>query len=138
MNDRVNIPLLRKVVEWAEVENELTQGRTWYQGIWFGNEDYIAYHISTNEISGLDITEVFDCGTVMCLAGKIAFDAGWEPNFDGANNAGSVVRDGHVRDVEEVACELLGIDMYATDLFDGDNTVEQIRYIAEDLAGEPL
>lgn len=115
----VNVPLLRKVVEWVESQELIgpQAGREWYQGTWFG--------------IGL---EGWSCGTAMCIAGKLALDDGWTPV-----NGAIVRKAGTEAAVHVVAARLLGIDPYSDiSLFYGSNTAADIRALAEALAGERL
>ena len=71
MSDGPNIPLLRKVVEWAESEEklELAQARRWNQMHWF--IQYDREHEDYQDI---------ECGTAYCIAGFIAIELeGWKP-----------------------------------------------------------
>ena len=77
----VNIPLLRKAVEWAEAE-------------------------------------------ALCIAGKVAFDLTGNMSYF---------------DAEPIAREALGLDNgQAIRLFNQWNDIEDVRRIAEDIAGERL
>lgn len=121
-----NIPLLRKMVEWAEEQETLTTGREWHQGNWF-----------TKEPLG---TAFLDCGTSYCLAGKIALDAGWKPEWDGTGFiTATVVKDGEALFVRDVANELLGLHEDQTRwLFFYRNNAARVREVAETIAGEKL
>jgi hypothetical protein len=130
-----DVPLLRKTVEWVEEQEALTESREWDQGSWYA----AAY-------------EEPWCGTVYCVAGKIALDHGWKPcHF--LPEAENWVKDGEVRDIEELASEILGLrvciaersgfaacdpDQHDQALFHGDNTAADVRRIAERIAGERL
>lgn len=121
----VNVPLLRKVVEWVE-EQEGLQGteREWYQATWISRYNW--------------------CGTQMCVAGKIAILEGWTPVFTDSEHmaTATVEKDGIEENVETVALEALGVsrEIYWDKfyLFDGDLTAAQVRKQAEGLAGGPL
>lgn len=124
-----NVPLLRKVVEWVEWQDQLTEGRQWDQEWWF-----------TERVE----VESPWCDTVMCIAGKVALDDGWVPtrqrSADGVTYYdNNVVKNGETRLVWDVAAELLGLDSDEADaLFGGDNEAHDIRRIAEEIAGERL
>lgn len=131
-----NIPLLRKAVEWAETEAakgfetvtdhfgdkyEVPLG-AWNQGLWVGQSA--------------------SCGTAYCIAGYVAVlhDA----RYDNPLGAGYPVdSDGDV-DYEEPCARELAMDLLdltssqANGLFDGGNTIEDVRRIAEAIAGETL
>lgn len=128
----VNIPLLRKAVEWAEAEAAKPPGQClWLQAEWMTfPEDHKSEHswsAGLREENGLTA----ECGTTHCIAGWIGatmgdgFDRNWV-------NAEGVA-------VEEFAAEALGLSRCdAMALFRGTNTIEDVRRIAESLAGEPL
>lgn len=125
----VNVPLLRKMVEWVEEQEKLTEGREWWQGFW-----------ATDTSRGTFI-ELVDsksyCGTAFCVAGKLAYDDGWKPKWLPDGEAYEVTRDGETKEIAGVAAGLLGIAP-DTRLFDANNTAAVIRRIAEDITGERL
>lgn len=111
----VNIPLLRKAVEWVEEQDALPEDtRQWMQDVWGLSEDdrLMEYGHSVG------------CGTAYCVGGKIAEDAGIDWSIQAA---------GHV------AGDLLGLTgLQADELFEPGNTAADIRRIAESIAGERL
>lgn len=115
----INIPLLRKVVEWVEEQEALSTGkRQWKQMIWFERNNW--------------------CGTRCCVAGKVALLEGWEPVWE-ENETARVEKDGEVQGVALVARDLLGLNSFQADrLFAARNTAADVRYYAEQLAGERL
>lgn len=115
----VNIPLLRKAVEWAEAEAVKPDGEfcAWRQGEWRTD---------------------MKCGTVYCIAGFVA------QTVDQRYATANTVEDVHV---SQFAAEALGLTLGGcgldgctceVHLFDGANTIEDVRRIAESLAGERL
>lgn len=123
-----NIPLLRKVVEWVEEQEQLTKGRVWDQ--W----SYYAYWEQQSPW----------CRTSMCVAGKVAWDAGWRPVWgvesplDGWETP-SIEKDGTTAFASVVGAELLCLTQsQAENLFAADNDAADIRRIAESIAGERL
>lgn len=116
-NGPVNVPLLRKVVEWAEAEAENARRGSlsqWYQG------DYI---METG------------CGTAYCIAGWTLHEAGYtdEEIKQMSTNGKAPAK----------AAELLGIEFnrgYGDGhrLFFGSNSIEKVRILAEEAAGEKL
>ena len=117
-----NLPLLRTAVEWAESEASKPEGDSeWYQA-WFS-------------ILGQDIDRT--CGTAYCIAGYVAHQAG-------GHNISIGAIDGD--ETGSVAMDLLGIDSYDAwgvdwgdyyqhdGLFFSDNTIEDVRLIAEQIA----
>lgn len=122
----VNIPLLRKTVEWVETQEQITEGREWYQGWWISDR---------KDIEDDEVDTTHFCDTAYCVAGKVVLDDGWHPRA-----GGTVVEKGGVRwDISAVAIDLLGITEDEGELlFDGNNDAKTIRQIAEDIAGERL
>lgn len=125
MNAFLNVPLLRKAVEWVERQAELPERkRTWYQNYWRMTR---SFHPGWFEEQGRD------CGTVMCVAGYVCDVSGVQ--WDDATP--DVTGDGDW--VEQRARDLLGIDpVDADDLFNGGNNANDIREIAERIAGQKL
>lgn len=133
MNKEVNIPLLRKAVEWAEAEaaKPVVESQ-WLQESWSMSPEEKAHAIATQEgLTDLPayverVQELIPvCGTAYCIAGWIQLHLEGEVSEEAA----------------DVAAEALGIDGYwlaDTHLFDSANTIEDVRRIAESLAGERL
>lgn len=125
----LNIPLLRKMVEWAETEDLLDEAREWDQTTWLHMETRSGY-----------------CDTTMCIAGKVASDAGWKPIFYGDGSASSAQKDGVTEEIRVIAINELGLanavdsegNVATWALFEASNCAADIRRIAEDLAGERL
>jgi hypothetical protein len=82
------------------------------------------------------------CGTAQCFAGWACSFEGWRPldlhersafyadddDEDGFDPSSAVKQGGTIALVEDVAQSLLGLDVYqAALLFDGDNTVDDLR-----------
>lgn len=116
-NTQVNIPLLRKAVEWAEAEAakppELCE---WYQA---------AYCLPQDIIRAVGRSP--ECGTCYCVAGYVAtlVSPGWY-------QADELAAPG-------IAMEALGLDPVGRlRLFAMGNTIEDVRRIAEEIAGERL
>jgi hypothetical protein len=130
----MNIPLLRKAVEWVEEQDALaTSKRKWYQGSWAQKRIDAAQE---------NVNDPF-CHTAVCVAGKIALDAGWVPVWDDQNEAmfyaDRATKNGVTLPIEHIAARELGLDVEdANDLFDGNNQAADIRMIAESIAGERL
>lgn len=137
---KIDIPQLRKIVEWAEAEaakpRELSN---WEQGWWVSDDgkwsEYDAdgeHHIMEKDPS---------CGTCFCIAGQLAFC-----NLNKGEWLDSdVVRDEMGDEITSVAAralDLLGVTYNQRPqqfpLFSADNSIETIREIAEELAGERL
>lgn len=116
----VNVPLLRKMVEWVEAEEQRSENREWDQTVWFD--------LRTNQAW---------CGTVACIAGKIALMEGWKPV--NVIKGGLVAKGGEQMLASRVAARALGItysDIWQ--LFAEDLTAAEIRAAAEEIAGERL
>jgi hypothetical protein len=135
----VNVPLLRKAVEWAETEaakpRELCE---WEQNFWHLPPSMRALRLESarraeespeeywGEEEASAYTKAPECGTCYCVAGFIV-----SQRID--------IRDISGWSIPDQAAEFLGIDYKdAQPLFDADNTIEDVRRIAEDLAGERL
>jgi hypothetical protein len=88
------------------------------------------------------------CGTRQCFAGWACSLEGWRPLSDHEQEAfvndddwdcsfdpsSAVKQDGTIAPVEEVAKSLLGLNLYqASLLFDGDNTLDELRSHVRDL-----
>lgn len=124
----VNIPLLRKAIEWAEAEAAKPEALCeWAQTMWITPRGDEQFDVSV-EVSTLTTTQRGrspECGTCFCIAGFVQFQA-----------------DGIVdENVAERAAELLGLPAsgaQAHPLFAGYNTIDDVRRIAEDIAGERL
>ncbi len=129
---QVNVPLLRKAVEWAEAEAAKPNGGSWEQGAWFVATDEGDPNVVVPDWWDADSIryrrEMYEktpeCGTCFCIAGYTAF------MVDGVVDA---------RTVEHRAARALGIDLDdAVVLFDANNTIADVRRIAEEIAGERL
>lgn len=124
----VNIPLLRKGVEWVEAQAALdwSEGREWYQGLWV---------TPRNQVPQLqDDPEA--CGTAYCLAGYVGQLV--DPRFKTSGWVEDETTSDDVH-VSQFAQEALGItDYQAMMLFSASNSAERIRQVAEKIAGEPL
>lgn len=119
----VNVPLLRKAVEWVEEQAALPDvDREWNQEFW-----YLP--------AGSHFAET-GCGTTYCVAGYVALVSGWKPfDFHMAEDELSK----QVVDVPLIARQLLGIDLFqAEELFRAYNTAADVRGVAEAIAGEAL
>lgn len=148
MDTEPNIPLLRKTVEWAEAEAARDWRESeWNQGMWAVQPDRLSRWAMLRDRMGRFVKGGFrrqeqksaECGTCFCIAGKISYDAGGEPIFDFLGQASQVKLNGETQYISEVARKELGIDRrQAAQLFDGNNTIKDVRRIAEKIAGERL
>ena len=117
----VNIPLLRKCVEWAEAEamkpDEL---RNWEQNYYSVEPDQYPIARPIRGVGQVEVQKAPSCGTCYCIAGYASYLSEKVP--------GSVA-----------GAEVLGLNSSdARVLFDEENTIEDIRRIAESIAGERL
>ena len=123
----VNIPLLRKAVEWAEAEAAMpSRISRWNQGAWV--------------INPVEIQRDEACGTCYCIAGFVVSqestvapvtDKWWQVMVDDA------IVDEY--DFCSLAASRLGIDRAdANRLFNASNSIEDVRIQAESIAGESL
>jgi hypothetical protein len=145
----VNIPLLRKIVEWVEEQGDLPYHLSeWDQQMWVKDSACRRYEI---KIAARDYDETkdpwdydyweerlaksvgheSDCGTSYCAAGRIA---SWhDPDYL------TTARPEDKPHADTFAAQLLGVDSRdATALFGANNTPETFRQIAEEIAGERL
>lgn len=126
--NNVNVPLLRKAVEWVEAEAaKPPEVRDWYQAAWVNN---------WNSVDAA--TGVHTCGTTYCVAGYVgqlvdpvyaddAWGHQWEPDVDERVH------------VSKVAQAALGLnDDQARALFNASNTATQVRTLAESFVGGAL
>lgn len=119
---QVNIPLLRKAVEWAEAEAakppELCE---WRQVFWVSAREYTPAWGAW--VSSMPAEKDPECGTCYCIAGYVvATEVGPTPH-----------------DVPALAASLLGLTEYeAGPLFSASNSIEDVRRIAEEIAEERL
>lgn len=118
-NQNVNVPLLRKAVEWAEAEAAKPwEECRWHQASWSANPwDVFRWHNDTLQ------SKAAGCGTCYCVAGYVG-------ELEGFDHRGSV---------SEFAQDTLGLSDYdANRLFHASNTIEDVRRVAEEIAGERL
>lgn len=135
----VNVPLLRKVVEWAEAESKKPEiDREWKQDLWITTPAAKAFSLFRDvcgvTVKATQVKQVAEhCGTAYCIAGYIAqsVDARYvsESEVDGVDVSRVAARELGIE--EDLACARGG-------LFYGSNTIHDIRRIAEELAGEKL
>jgi len=136
----VNIPLLRKAVEWAEAEAakpiELSR---WEQGVYVSTpEDQrdAVEELKWGRNSGTTerlASKSPECGTCYCIAGYVAQAV--DPRFEDRDS----IDEPEFITARTVATEALRLDFtQAGYLFDGGNTIEDVRRIAESIAGESL
>lgn len=115
----LNVPLLRKAVEWVEAESQRGPESEWVQAHWYSEKKS-------------------SCGTAYCVAGYVA-------QLDGARfdwDAGGKLfhpETGARMSVSEYAREKLGLSpREAGELFCGTNSAVTIRRFAERFAREKL
>jgi hypothetical protein len=132
----VNIPLLRKAVEWAEAEAakpaELCE---WNQSYYYiptlEERDTKFAHDSTMQpepdfdwVAEARKDLAPECGTCYCIAGYVASTVNGSFTYYNA---------------EYIAKDALGLSSgQAADLFFGGNSIDHVRRIAEEIAGEKL
>ncbi len=123
---RPNVPLLRKLVEWVEEQENLVNSQ-WDQKFW-----------STRD---------YDCNTTYCAAGYIAQIHGWEMIYNQQLGqrigAAKAIKNGEIRWIHDIAKEELGLtNDRAGLLFLGTTgmmaTASEIRSLCEKFAGEKL
>ena len=139
----VNVPLLRKGLEWVEWQDTLPIiDSEWNQGDYLisptvkaftmvAGERYLGNHrLTMLEIEALTTRVAPHCGSAYCFAGYVG-------QLEDARYAKTDEVDGvHVG---QFAQEQLGItEDQAEALFSADNTAADIRAICESIVGEPL
>lgn len=122
----VNIPLLRKAVEWAEAE----AAKPWELCEWNQQdtirppENVLPSFRDLQAGVSVSAQKAAECGTCFCVAGYVV-----------AVIDGPAWRDSRMKR----AAEHLGLnDDDAWDLFAANNTIADVRRIAESIAGERL
>lgn len=141
----LNIELLRDAVAWAEREAEKESGN-WDQGTWASG--VVGGRVLRDEDGELRQVLNISCGTSFCVAGNICASVGdrfvvetWEATPGETTDVEDVMPKGskEVYDIENRAVDLLGVSVIledGRDLFDGCNTIEEVREIAEAIAAE--
>lgn len=136
----VNIPLLRKAVEWAEAEAAKPWAtRQWYQPLWAAEASLVSPSLDDLE-SGISAraTKAADCGTCYCIAGFVTSLAAADERA-GLGYVAQYGDDGEMLVPKEYATQALGLNrQQAVRLFDANNDIEDVRRIAESIAGERL
>ncbi len=132
----VNIPLLRKAVEWVEAQAALpVERREWDQTGW--RRTYEDRQAVIGGGCGCEPCRQYyaqpRCGTTYCVAGHLVVEAGYE----WSSESNSYLANG--RRVDDVAADMLGLGFgQASHLFNASNNARTVRRIAEDIAGERL
>lgn len=143
--NEVNVPLLRKAVEWAEAEAAKPWTlRQWRQQDWITNPKKLA--LQTRDSLGRFVkggkveTKDAECGTCYCIAGWVATQVvGAEPVDATYWSAIVTTPEGKQDKVPVIAMKELGLNWRQADrLFAATNTIEKVREIAESIAGERL
>lgn len=127
-----NVPRLRELARWAREEDDKRlrgEPSEWYQGYWFSRDP--------DELEEAGVILPAGCGTACCIAGKQAQLEGavpyFNPTFD-TTSGGSVLVYGDRIDVDEFACETLGITKDEADrLFEASNDIDRIEYVINDI-----
>lgn len=140
MESTVNVPLLRKGIEWAEAEDRArtdTKPSQWDQTSWVGGApiDELSYD---EMVSSVKLTEM-ECGTTCCIAGWIGFLTLRPGEY--INGVGTIFNENNVRveHCSDRAQRELGLDnQQAWDLFYRSHDIESVRTLAESIAGERL
>lgn len=124
----VNIPLLRKAVEWAEAEAAKPKSECQWEQKYYvlpvPDETNLMgwYNAETVKQTRQALGRSDDCGTCYCIAGYIAHVSGREFTYATA---------------EPIALEELGLTN-DHNLFLASNSITTVREIAERIAGEKL
>ena len=129
MRDQTLVPDMAAIdalIDWAETEDSKGAASGWDQ-----------YNFATPRPEAA-------CGTAYCVAGKWAIDHGWtsQPGRYGLTvwTSPGGRRTGSPADAADAAADALGLhrlhDTYGRHLFDADNTVADLRQIANQLRTE--
>lgn len=123
----IDVPLLRKAVEWVEAEAQKEwRDREWIQGSWFMVRE----------------SDTGFCGTACCVAGWVAMQdesVTMEVGPYGEPTDRVTTSGGHTMHVAEYARDRLGLEEWEADvLFSGANDAEDIRHLAEQFVGDEL
>lgn len=119
---QVNIPLLRKAVEWAEAEAAKPFADSeWEQRFYVISADDAGENTPWGRIR---LQKSPECGTCYCIAG-------WTAQQESPQSP--------MYDSRDIATAALGLNIGQADaLFHASNTIENVRRIAENIAGERL
>ncbi len=136
-SNTVNIPLLRKAVEWVEEQDKLPEiDREWLQASYqvdpIAHSHFLVTDIPTPSWERAAVQEqlIPHCGTAYCVAGYVGQLV--DERYKHVQQIGDV-------HVSAVAIKALGLtDVQAKMLFHGTNDAERIRELAELFAGEKL
>lgn len=124
------IPLLRKGVEWVEEQDKLDPRiREWMQSEWtITRESRVEEHRHPAE-----------CGTGRCLAGYLGYQLDQNAfKQDWMHPETGEFVDTYVQRVMDIEASGYDEDGAYHDLWAGENTAEDIRRIAEKIAGQRL
>ena len=130
----VNIPLLRKAVEWAEFQSALPMIDCQWDQAFFIIKPQDRVDDLLSEFPNLDeqheAVVATHCGTAYCIAGYVGqlLNPGYEQH--------DVVNGVHVA---EFARDHLGLNEEDAEwLWEGSHTIEEVRSVAETIAGQKL
>jgi len=111
----VNIEVLDKALDWIEKNPDQHRQSVWFQRT--------------------------DCGTGMCLAGVVATQHGWTPDWSAGRLSGYgeetslVMKGDDYGKVSSVARGLLGLELEDSELlFDAENSLDDLKAMRDDLA----
>lgn len=132
----INVKLLREVLQYIE-----THPQKWNQQAWFKVGQRSNGEPIFNKVT-LQFEEVNSCNTSMCFAGHAAlmsgFDAPPKNDYLMWRGWGPGLRKAETMDVDEYAREVLGLTFEQADvLFQGENTLEDLKEIVENLIENP-
>lgn len=133
----VNVPLLRKALEWAEAEAERPAAvREWDQSMWVSTSEDRELNIKKysgvhgNLVALEQQRQEAGCGTCYCLAGYLVHVLDGQPLEAADNDQFSYY---------DAGAHVLGLSVVqAVRLFAPGNSIEGLRVLAEEFAGEKL
>lgn len=131
----LNLPLLRKVVEYITQQPD-----EWHQEVWAARTGQ-SHWVQKRDEHGRFIQgkEYQDCGTAMCVAGHAAvmdgFTVQWHEHDEQASCVVETDEDGRAIPIETAATHALGLGAAeASGLFEGDNSLSDIIELCEGFA----
>lgn len=129
-----NLELLHRVMDYIE-----THPKNWIQSSWFWitdhNNDLVPHLID------VEVEEVNSCGTAMCFAGHAALMEGFPapPKVQHTEWSRKIDGDFWPESVDAFATKRLGLSSeVAEELFDSENTIEQLREMVDYITEHPL
>jgi hypothetical protein len=130
--ETVNVKLLQDVLNYIKAHPQSWRQTDWYMVLDWQKREIVPHLVE------VEYSEVNSCGTAMCFAGHAALMEG----FPAPPKTGPWVRDVDGKawgeGVDEFARKRLGLSYdVAEELFDGDNTIEVLEKMVEEIIENP-